>query len=644
MLILDVCSAKKGVNLWLKGGSVRRRFIRHDDSFLIYFPDRHKHAELIDGLETRYRVEEVTFRTIFGEKDGYRIHAPRRIARMIESQAPEAEIYNADIRREMEYLAVRELSCLSEPFQNRFDLSIPELKVFECRVRFDDPVNPSRITAIESKLFSVEGREKTVIEEFMSFIDSFNPDVILMENADIAARMMFEKCKEYGIDFTISRGKSRFMKENSYYSYGAVKHRKSALIPEGRILVDTTSFAFREYGLKGILFSSRLTGLSANLTSRFTPGTLISSYEVYEALKRGMAVPFRKRDAEKPRSIEELRKNDKGGLILQPEPGVFDNISQIDFTSMYPAIIVKYNLSPESIGNGKKGFLSTILKPLLELRIKTKRIKKTNPEIEGIDTALKWMLVTCFGYTGFRNAKFGSISVHERITSIGREILLKSIRIAEESGAEVIHAMVDSIFVRNSNGNLKERIERETGLFAEEDRYHWIAFLPRKDGFGAPARYYGLLENGGMKLRGVMARRRDTPEFIRKAQLEMFDLLKRAKTLDELAELENGLKEIYRKNLLTIKYSDPEEFFIRKRISRTSYSRNSLEASAVRELRRLGVKLSPGMEIEYVVVDFKWKLVSVKNPESIDVEYYTKLLEKAYGEVAFAVRNALSSP
>ncbi len=50
------------------------------------------------------------------------------------------------------------------------------------------------------------------------------------------------------------------------------------------------------------------------------------------------------------------------------------------------------------------------------------------------------------------------------------------------------------------------------------------------------------------------------------------------------------------------------------------------------------------MEIEYVIVDFKRKIVSVRNPESVDVEYYRKLLEKAYGEVEFAVRSALSSP
>ena len=73
------------------------------------------------------------------------------------------------------------------------------------------------------------------------------------------------------------------------------------------MLIDTAkSFVYNEGGLKGILMAFRLSGLSPNLTARFTPGTLISSYEVFEALRRGIAVPFRKRDAESIRNITEL--------------------------------------------------------------------------------------------------------------------------------------------------------------------------------------------------------------------------------------------------------------------------------------------------------------------------------------------------
>ncbi|POO76417.1 DNA polymerase I, partial [Bacillus sp. MBGLi97] len=83
-----------------------------------------------------------------------------------------------------------------------------------------------------------------------------------------------------------------------------------------------------------------------------------------------LAVPFRKRDAEGLRSISELKACDKGGMIFQPEPGVYERVHQIDFTSLYPSIIVKYNLSPETIEHPEqRGFLSTVISSLLNLRI-----------------------------------------------------------------------------------------------------------------------------------------------------------------------------------------------------------------------------------------------------------------------------------
>jgi hypothetical protein len=55
------------------------------------------------------------------------------------------------------------------------------------------------------------------------------------------------------------------------------------MILEGRVIIDTAkSFVYTEGGLKGVLMATYLSGLSPNLTSRFTPGTLIFSYEVYD--------------------------------------------------------------------------------------------------------------------------------------------------------------------------------------------------------------------------------------------------------------------------------------------------------------------------------------------------------------------------
>src|SRR5690606_24987268 len=152
----------------------------------------------------------------------------------------------------------------------------------------------------------------------------------------------------------------------------------------------------REGGLRGILLASRLSGLPPNRAPRVTPGTLISPYEVYEALRRGPAFPFRKKHPESVGEISDLRRSQRGGSGLQPEPGLYEMVSQIDFTSLYPSIIVKHNLSPETLRHPeKRGFLSGIISPLLELRIEMKRRKKLDATYSGQDAILKWMLVTC---------------------------------------------------------------------------------------------------------------------------------------------------------------------------------------------------------------------------------------------------------
>ena len=66
-----------------------------------------------------------------------------------------------------------------------------------------------------------------------------------------------------------------------------------------------------------------------------------------------------------------------------------EKVHEIDFTSLYPPIIVKYNLSPRNHrALDLMGFLSTVLSSLLSSRIETKRLKKTNPDYAGIDSVL----------------------------------------------------------------------------------------------------------------------------------------------------------------------------------------------------------------------------------------------------------------
>jgi DNA polymerase elongation subunit (family B) len=65
---------------------------------------------------------------------------------------------------------------------------------------------------------------------------------------------------------------------------------------------------------------------------------------------------------------------------------------------------------------------------------------------------LKWLLVCCFGYTGYKNARFGKIEAHEAINALAREKLLVAKEAAEQRGFRVLHALVDSIYVQKGGG------------------------------------------------------------------------------------------------------------------------------------------------------------------------------------------------
>jgi DNA polymerase I len=633
------------VELWGRERGLRQASLAYPPSFYMHLKDPAAHRDMIEALESRFRTEECSFRTIFGTLQGHRIYANRKVAEKIEIQTRhQVELYNVDVRQDQRYMAEHDLFPCGDKDESRFspDFEIP-LTSLQLQVS-GDPSMPGEISCVKiqeaGRKRMLEGPERKVLSDLLDLIKTRDPDLILLPHADTWIPLIVKKARRYDLEPALSRsGFFKPMASKSYWSYGKVNHKYGALIPEGRMLIDTArSFVYAESGLKGVLMASRLSGLSPNLTSRFTPGTLISSYEVFEALRRGMAVPFRKRDAEGLRNICELRACDKGGMIFQPEAGVYERVHQIDFTSLYPSIIVKYNLSPETIEHPEQnGFLSTVLSRLLNLRIETKRLKKTNPDYAGIDSVLKWMLVTCFGYTGYRNAKFGQIQVHERITGISRELLVQIKDLAEDMGLQVLHGIVDCLWVKGEPiADFKEAVERETEILTEVDSYDWIAFLPMADGSGAYNRYFGRLKSGKMKIRGVMARKGDTPEYVRRMQQELFEVLGEARSREELRKIEPKALEVRGRYMDELMEVEVQELAIHRRASTLRYSRWCAEASAVQAHLRQGIRLAPGMEICYVVKDAKnWVVEPQRTAANFDAGYYRKLLEKAWEEVEF---------
>lgn len=641
MWIIDSSLRKDEVVLWGPGGAVER--VRAPSSFLFNLPDLPSYWEMVDGLAETFPVSEVTIQTIYGPLKGFQVNAGVSVAEMIAAQTQySARLFNVDLRRDLRYLAEHRHSPCRGRGTDRFSATVDQdLVTMEIAIK-GDPLQKRAITdctvTCDHQRSQFSGDERTVLADLFGLIEAVDPDLLLFPNADIWMERVIAAARRYGIRQTISRTE-RFatLDSRSYWSYGRMYHKPKAMLPEGRVLIDTTqSFIYKEAGLEGVLIAARLTGLPPNRTARCTPGTLISTYEVYEALTRGIAVPWQKTDADRVKSIGSLRAVDRGGMMFQPEPGVYGRTYQIDFTSLYPSIIVKHNLSPETVEHPElQGFLATVLDPLLSMRIATKERKKCDPTVTGVDAMLKWMLVTCFGYTGYRNAKFGRVDVHERITGISREVLIETKAIAEQLGFTVLHGIVDCLWVQGEPIRaLKQAVEEETGFLTEVETYDWLVFLQQKDGFGAYNRYYGRLDDGSVKVRGIMMRRGDCPRYVAQMQQTVLGVMKKARSVLDLQALAGeavGVYEQYRSGLAHTKIAD---LLISRRISTVTYSRRCPEAGAVAGYRRAGVQVAPGMTIRYVVRDAKNGLADpVWEAREADHAYYIGLLEKAWSEL-----------
>jgi DNA polymerase-2 len=254
---------------------------------------------------------------------------------------------------------------------------------------------------------------------------------------------------------------------------------------------------------------------------------------------------------------------------------------------MYPVLMANNNISAETvlcnccpdstlripelnyhICMKRKGIVPKTLQLIVNKRLFYKHLKEetADPQRKEVydkrQTALKWILVTCFGYLGYRNAKFGTVDGHIGVCAFGREALLKAAHTAEEHGFEVVHGIVDSLWLKKQDAtveeytNLCETITEQVGVpITFEGRYKWIAFLPSRTHprVGVLNRYYGVMENGKIKVRGLEVRRRDTPRFVFEAQTEMINILASANNTDELYKrIPEALDvvEMYRQKLL----------------------------------------------------------------------------------------------
>lgn len=253
-----------------------------------------------------------------------------------------------------------------------------------------------------------------------------------------------------------------------------------------------------------------------------------------------------------------------GGHVLDPLPGLYDNVAIMDFKSLYPSLIRTFQIDPLGLTTATRepqgivapngavfrrepGILPRILDELMPRREAAKA--------EGnavASQAIKILMNSFYGVLGTSACRFADPALANAITGFGREILLWSKAHIESRGLRVLYGDTDSLFVETGAGDTASSLvlARETvedlnrsltrhihetwgvtsRLEMEFERLYRRLFLPhvRHGGSGARKRYAGLVHTRGedkVVLTGMEAVRTDWTDLARRVQRELYERL-----------------------------------------------------------------------------------------------------------------------
>ena len=400
----------------------------------------------------------------------------------------------------------------------------------------------------------------------------------------------------------------------------------------------------------GLVEWMRVSGLPYSLAHGAAIGKVLTAAEARRAMERRYLVDPRAPRRERFRGLRELASSDMAGAARIPVPGLYWEVVQLDYSSLYPTLIASRNISAETVERPRcprwlprvegaprvcaepRGLVPEVLGWLVERRRAIRRAEPRDPRVRERVEALKWILVSGFGYLGYRNSLFGSITAYEAVTAHARWALAVAESVAEEHGYRLVHSIVDSVFLQPVEPvigpeELAEEIARATGVPVRvEARYTWLYIPPTLQGRGAVNKYYGALEDGGVKLKGVMAVRRDTPPLIAGAQRAAIAELAKARSPGEWpAALEKAWRRIdWYRRLIESGRAPLRGLVITRRVGEGPRAPSTRWGRAAREVEQGLVRYVETLQGPVPV----WE-----DPDSYNPEYYLRVLSWAMREL-----------
>ncbi|BFI76408.1 DNA-directed DNA polymerase [Sulfurisphaera ohwakuensis] len=608
----------------------------------------------------------------------------------IEAEVEEIKENNFRVKK------VYELKKINKLYEDK----IPELKVlaFDIEVynKYGSP-NPRRDPVIIIGVWTKEGGKQFLadkyddlraIREFINFVQTYDPDIIvgyninnfdwpyLLERAnirgirlDVGRRVNGEPSQGvyghysitgrlnvdlYGFAQSIQEVKVKTLENIADYLGVLPKEKRTIVewydIPKywddekkRDILLKYNLDDAKSAYLLGEVFIpfgielTRISGLPLDQLSMASVGHRVEWLLMREAYKYNELIPNKE---------EREYESYEGGLVISPLPGIHEEVYVLDFSSMYPSIMIKYNIGPDTLVKGEcencwvspvghkfrkepPGLYKNVLEKLIQERKEVKKLmEKTIDEydkrvLDARQRALKVMANAFYGYMGWLGARWYSKEGAEAVTAWGRQIISDSAKIAKEKGFTVIYGDTDSIFVKGGGdiNSLITEISSKFGLEIKIDKiYKRVFFTENKK------RYAGLTEDGKIDIVGFEAVRGDWCDLAKQVQTNVIELiLKSGKVEDAIKYVKSVIFDLRRYNFRI------EDLIIWKTIDKNldEYDVTAPHVVAAKKAAKAGYLVSKGVKIGYVIVKGSGKISDkaepyflVKEKNKIDVEYY----------------------
>jgi DNA polymerase I len=204
---------------------------------------------------------------------------------------------------------------------------------------------------------------------------------------------------------------------------------------------------------------------------------------------------------------------------------------------------------------------------------------------------------------------------------------------------QVIYGDTDSIFLRAKDvAQVRELIKWAKEVFRLElelDKfYRYVVFSRRKKN------YLGVTDKGVVDVKGLTAKKRNIPVFIKEAFDDVLRQLAEVKTAEDLEKVKRNIRETIASwySKLKNRTFEIDQLAFRVMMSKTieRYEKTTPQhVKAAKKLQALGIKVGSGDIISYVKTKDKEGVTPLQlaRKENVDVDKYIEYMRSAFEQI-----------